>query len=478
VDKAKVYYPQASLLLNILWEDFGDKQSAKLKQVYGLPILARRVSVNINDYTQADTFEAEIDFKNFPFDPRCIRACGVSVFMEDMGELFKTTNNGLNQIVPSDANKIFIGYADEESISFDDTKRTVRLEGRDQTCLFIDRKYLKGTLPVENTLDVVLQQILDELPENQQASELGKIKLDNRIEEPLPVLSSFWGEKDKLSGQKNIKRDQTYWDVIQSLVGDAGLIAYIELDKLVLSTPRLLYDKKAAKRFIYGKNIGNLEFKRKLGRRRNFNLIVRSLNLETKEVIAARIPADATEEWSTATGIANTEVKVPEIKPDGSPVDEKDAKPATYIAFRVANVTNKDQLVKIGQEVYEEMGRQQIEGSFETNDMDLCVKENGKETQSSILSLRNGTPVSIDIDQGDLEGISRIKSVSERVRFLRSRLYDPKIAEVFAETMGRVATPFYTKSVNYSMDAQSGFKCKVDFVNFIEITNKAFGGKP
>lgn len=460
------------MILKVRWEDFGDKSSERLQKVYDLPILARRVKVSINDYRSADTFEAEIDYKNFPFDPRCIRSCGVSVFMQNMGGVFESTNK-LEQIVPSKDNAVFIGFADEESISFDDTKRTVRLEGRDYTSLLVDRKYLKGTVNLEQRVDVVLRGILDELAETQE------IQLDNRVEEQLPVLARFWGEKDATSGRKNVKKTETYWDVIQDIVARAGLIAYIELDRLVLSKPRVLYSKENLKVFVYGKNVKSLEFNRKLGRRRNFNILVRSLNLNSTSdpVLEAKIPAEATEEWSEATGIANEEVKTPETKPDGTAVPEADAKAAPYMSFLLPDIRDKPHLIECGQGIYEEIGRQQIEGKFDTFEMETPEIVGRGQRCFDVLKLRNGTPISIEIDQGDLEGINRLASVEQKRQFLINRCYDPRVAEVFAETLGKFATPFYTKSVDFEMDGTQGFRCSVDFINFIETSNKSFGGR-
>lgn len=470
-----VYYPQAAMSLRVRWEDFGDSQIQKLQSVYVLPILSKRVVVNINDYTQADTFDCEIDYKNFPFDPRCIRACGVTIHAQDMGMIF-ARDNGLNRIVPSKENTIFTGFADEESITFDDSRRTVRMEGRDFTSLLIDRKYIKGPVDLGQKVDVVLRAILDELKETQD------IALDNRVTEELPVLASFWSDKSEMSGKKNVKREETYWDVIQDIVGRAGLISYIELDKLVLTKPRALYSKAESKVFVYGHNIKNLEFKRKIGRRKGINIVVRSLNIETKEVLEAKIPAEATEEWSEQTGIPNIEVKVPEIKSDGTPSD--DLKPAPYISLRIPNVVNKDQLIEIGQQVYEEIGRQQIEGSFSTKEMEICFKKldsEGQETSAheefDILKLRNGTPIAIVIDQGDLKNISKMTSVDQRKRFLIERCYDPKVADVFAETIGKFSNIFYTKAAKFTLDSTNGFECEVEFVNFIETSSKFAGNR-
>lgn len=458
-----VYYPQASLTLRVRWEDFGNEADAKLQSVYSLPIVARRISVNINDYTQADTFEAEIDYKQFPFDPRSIRACGVTVSMQDMKKVFQ--GSALEQIKPNAENTIFLGFADEESIVFDDDKRVVKLEGRDFTSLLIDRKYLRGPIDLTKKLDTLLTEILADL------AEVAEIKLDNRVPGELPVLGKFATQFTSAAQKKNVKLDENYWEVIQDLVGRAGLIAYIELDKLVLSTPRVLYDRNKAKRFIYGRNIKDLEFKRKLGRKKNFNVLVRSLNVDKKEVLEAEIPKEASDTWARDTGVPQRRIQIPVINADGSPGTPKDA---PIIALRVANVADKPQLVKIGEQIYEELGRQQIEGSFKTREMETKDVQN---VCFNLMKLRNGTPLQIDIDQGDLNGVNRIDSVSKKAQFLVSRCYDRKVAQVLAETLSnpRFNGPFYTKAVQFTLDSESGMEIKVDFINFIELPPQLAG---
>jgi hypothetical protein len=452
-----VFFPQAAMTLRVLFEDFGQKDKASLQEIYALPILARNVRVSINDYTQADTFSCEIDYKQFPFDPRCIRACGVTVHMKDMGKVFEADNTE-TRIKMSKEDAIFIGFADEETVTFDNDRRTVKMEGRDFTALLIDRKYIGSTIDTSQPLDKLITALLADLKETTE------ITLDNRVEGTLPTLGLFAEGTATLGKQRNRQLDETYWDIIQDLVGRAGLIAYIELDKLVLSKPRVLYDRKAAKRFVYGRNITDLEFKRQLGRKKNFNVMVRSLNTATKEILSAYIPAEASDEWSKATGVPNKEVHIPAINADGSKGADK---PAPTSVFRVPNVNNKSHLIEIGQKIYEELGRQQIDGSFTTKEMTTL---DGVNKIFDLLKLRCGTPVDIKIDQGDLKGIQQHSQLGEKTRFLIARGYDRRIAAAFAESLSnpRLNGPFYTKSVEFSLDADKGLEIKVDFINFIE----------
>lgn len=428
--------------------------------------------MNINDYTQADTFDCEIEYKQFPFDPRCLRAVGITIHMEDVGSLYDDGTNSPTRINPSRENTVFIGFADEESISFDDTKRTVRFEGRDYTSLLIDRKYLGGPVNLELPIDEVVKALLVSLDETTD------IEVVNKASANLPVLSKFYSDKDASSGKKNPKRDQSYWDLIQSIISQAGLIAYIELDKLVISTPRVLYGTDKVKRFIYGKNVKNLSFKRKIGRRKNFNIIVRSMNLSTKEVIEAKIPAEATPEWSAATNIPNEEVKVPDSSASGKPEAAKELKAAPYMAFRITNVNSKDHLIEVGQNIYEELGRQQIEGDLSTADMVVPESRSdltsGKETDKSefdILKIRNGTPVSIWLDAPDMQNVMQFASKEARETYLKARGINSKAARYLSENIGKADASFYTRAVKFSLDNTQGFQCEIEFINFIQVTN-------
>lgn len=475
------YYPKAALTLRIVMEDFKQGSLAKLAKTYQVQCRPKRVEVNINDYTQADTFNVELDYKNFPFDPRAIRALGVTVHMEDTQ----------GEIIPSPQNTIFQGFADEDSIDLDDNNRIVKFEGRDFTSLLIDAPYPKSnTISMTTPLETLLQQIVSSLPATVD------LKVENRTNEPLPTIAQFAPDFSALGGQKNVKKDDTYWDVVQDLLNRAGLIGYIELDKLIVSKPRVLYSRDQAVQFIYGKNLKKLEFKRKLGRQKNFNIKVLSLDIEGKQVIQALIPEEATEDWSTSIGIPRTRIKIPrnEVKSygkdtvkkgvttavsSGSPraqahASEEDDAP--FLTFRLPNIKNKPQLIKIGESVFEEVGRQQIEGSMMTREMRLLQDiQNNQRKDFNLLKIRNGSPVGIDIQQVDMIAMSRAASNEDRVRYLRSVGYAENsavgIVEALALSTGKTPMVFYTKSVQFSLDEQ-GFEMKIDFVNFIELQNR------
>jgi hypothetical protein len=476
---SSLYYPKAVCTLRIVFEDYKQGSSVKLQETYHVQCRPKRLEVNINDYTQADTCSLELDYKNFPFDPRTIRALGVTAHMEDTS----------NELIPSPSNTIFQGFADENTIELDDTNRFVKFECRDFTALLIDAPYPKGsTIPLTTPLEQILKDIVAALPAT------ADLKVENRSNETLPTLAQFAPDFGSLEGQKNVRRDDTYWDVIQDLVSRAGLIAYIELDKLVISKPRVLYSKDKAIQFIYGRNLKKLEFKRKLGRQKNFNIKVLSLSIESKQVIEALIPEEATEEWSKDIGIVRERIKIPknEVKSygkgtvkngvttavsSGSPRAKKDEEEdAPFLTFRIPNIKNKPQLIKIGEGIFEEVGRQQIDGSMETKEMRIFQDDkNNVRTDYNLLKVRNGTPIGIEIRQADMVAMARSSSIEDRKRYLQSVGYEANtaigIVDALAASYGKTPMVFYTKSVRFNLDDQ-GFTMSLDFVNFIELQNR------
>jgi len=501
-----IYFPQGILQLRVLLEDFSTK-SARLQTPYVWTVIAKNLKVNLNSYAEADTFTASIDFKNLPFDPRIIRSCGVNIHMENKRRLFqeKSKDKSTDEIQATDKNIIFSGFADTDKIELGSDSRVVTLEGRDFTSLLIDREYLGEPISLADPVDVVLTKLLNELPQTKvdpsQPNQGLELDTSSLKPEDLPVLANVAPSKDSLSGHSNPRTKRSYWDKIQEIVNNSGLIAYVAINKLVLTKPRNLYDRKQSKVFVYGRNVSNLEFERKLGRQKGFN--IRCVCLSDKTVIEAKIPEQATEEWSKETGILREAVTLPVVKapagdnlqqgetntdkptstatsPSGKPVQEdKKAEVAPYITFKISNVGDQAHLIKIGEKIYEELGRQQIEGRLTTKEMKIHSPQTPGEKFFDATKFRIGVPIELRLDVGDLEGLQEKttgKNISARrdnIRdFLVRRGYgrnNPIIAEAMADALTKFDTPFFTKAVEFSLDHEQGFSMEIEFINFIEI---------
>jgi prophage tail gpP-like protein len=442
----------------VVWEDFGS-DSPTLQQNYTVQVQPKSTRVSINSYMEADTFELELDYNTFPFDPRAIRSAQVSIHMADVETM--QIDAVPNLLEPSEDNVVFKGFVDDEEMKLDDSTRTVTFKGRDFTSIYIDAKWPGKLLDVRKPVDEVLEDIVSRL----KAS--GDITVENRTGSfTLPTLGQYYPDFGKLSGKRQPRKNETYWDVIQDIVTRAGLIAYIEIDKLVLTKPRTLYDPSKAVRMLYGHNLQSLELQRKLGKQKGFNLIVRSVI--GKEVITAKIPLEAKN-----MDIAGAEVLIPKQSTKGALIDKNDPNAvAPYLNFVVANVRDKSHLIEIGEKIFEEIGRQQLEGKCKTFDMKARLQD---KTIFDLLKLRNGTPLLIEVRHDDLRGILPSASVADRKKYLVNRRYAPQVASVLAETIGKFATPFYCRSVDFSLSGANGFSIDIDFINFIETAGKGLG---
>lgn len=535
------YYPQAIVNLRVTFENFSDEDVRK-QPVHEWAVIAKNLKVNLNSYMEADTFSATFDYRNLPFDPRIIRACGVTIYMEDKGEVFITDKDkegfrAVDQIKGSNKNVIFSGFADTDKIELSET-RSVTLEGRDFTSLLIDREYLGEPITQDKQIDDVIRGLLDEIPSTKLSSDslnLGlQIELHGIDKKDLPIMGGMAAGKGPMDGAINPRGKRSYWDKIQEMVSNAGLIAYISINKLIITAPRNLYDRNQAKVFVYGRNVSDLSFERKLGRQKGFNVRVVSFNASTKTLLDARIPEQATDEWCKSIGIAKMPIMlgvarapgahnhggavttqapketpkgffskfkdVVAAKPSGEPnpavVDQTNMEPAPYISIKIKNVDNQEQLIKIGEKVFEELGRQQIEGKLQTKEMKIYSPIDGKDNFLST-QFRVGTPIEVKIDQDDFKGLQSvrattkeeknlsaadaIKSKQQRISaFLRGRGYGhdkAQIADAMALALTQFDTPFFTKAVQYTLDHQNGFEMELEFINFIEIPKNLVEGK-
>jgi hypothetical protein len=444
----------------VTWEDFGTKNKT-LNEVIDIDVSCKSARIERNDYTEADTVRLTIDYSAFPFDPRCIRACGITVFMEDVKSRFD--KNGKPTIIrPNDlpieaeaSNKVFIGFADESSIKLDSDNKTVELEGRDYTGLFIDIKRLNSDpIPLSKPIDQIIKELIHE-QENTK-----NIEVINRTGETLPTLAKLAPDFNEATSVKNQHRKETYWEIIQDILGRVALIGFIELDKFIINKPQNIYEKKNIKHFIWGKNIKDISFKRKLGRAKDFNVKVVSFNPLEKKVETVLIPKEATHPL-----VKGPEVTIPQLDKNGKKIEPP--KTADYITFSVKDVTNKEQLIKIGESIFLEMSRQQIEGELST--FEMAVPEENKKLPIKFNEMRNGSAIRVFFSSDEMGQLNSNSDEKTKRNFLIKRGYPNNVATAFAKSLDKINTAFYVKSVSFEMDRDNGFSMKINFINFIDL---------
>ena len=154
----------------------------------------------------------------------------------------------------------------------------------------------------------------------------------------------------------------------------------------------------------------SLEFHRNLGRKRKFNLLLRSFNIRTNKRIEVSIPRDCEVSWAKSMNIDKAIQKVKELDTQGKPQSRN--APAYTFLFKDKT---KEELVEIGQKLFEEFIRQQLEGSCETHEMKIN-DQNGVEFD--LTQIKTGTPIVLEISNEDVKNIQRTSPGGDKICLL------------------------------------------------------------
>ena len=465
------------------------------------------VSIDYNDYASADTFTISVDYKQLPFDPRVFRAIGVRIYAADKKQTIK--NGRINEIAIGGKNvHVFEGFVDDIKLMHRGNDRTVLLEGRDLTALLIDRPRVSvgnNAPPPEIKKNIPVDQLINSL--------LGEQRSFNnfKVEVPPEVRQSFGGtlpqlaqveSKSVLELVANNNQEATYWSIIRAIADAAGLICYVqsksffegddEFKSIILTQPRSLYDTKKYVQMIYGGNLTSLDMERTTWRQNKFNIQVFVTNPDTKKRIVANLPEEATDSEFVAT-FGKKRIKIPVLDTDGNvvePTNETDGD-APFFRFPIppGSANTKEALIRVGEFMYAELSRQEIQGSLETSEMQFpLVREvqkkpmqgepsdplgRGSVTETgqtiSFRDITTGTALQIVYATDDLVGISQKADKAVRKKYLEDRGFNPELAEAFASRLDQLGNVFYTKGSTLNFNEGIGFTFGIEFQNIIDL---------
>lgn len=485
---SKIYYPSAILKLTVILYDYGNSRYSK---PFNFTIKPFSVNINKNSYNKADTFSVMIRFEDLPFDPRLIRSLLIAIAVKDLKDLQAFTGATFEQ-----EDVVFIGYADTYNVVFDSSERMIRIEGRDFTSLLIDATFDNANLPdpasggsrlrkinLNRSIVAIIKDILSNVPAatGLKVRDETEGKALKNFALSVPSYDLVNGRKTSIGGFSYVNPNRTYWDVIVSICEASGIIAYIDLDELVLSSPRLLFtgnkNSKPTLQFFYGNNLLSLEFYRNLGKKKFFNIVVKTFSIRTQAPLLVVIPRDATQAWASRVGVERKLQKVAELDTTGI----KRERDAPVYSFTYHGKT-KEQLVEIGEKIFEEFIRQQLEGSCQTAEM---VVANDRGVEFDVTKIKTGTPIRIEILSEDIQSIMRFDTqgdavtegqrqdwLSKRVGYLERRGYPKSIASDLVKAVssgtGKLRPTFYTREAQIDM-SQSGFAMRIGFVNYISL---------
>jgi hypothetical protein len=465
-------------------------------------IVPKSVEIEKNGYRVADTAKVTIDWRTLPFDPRIVRAAAielvVGVVAEDPfvkgfdGQTDPVSGLPLSIIQQSIGSPTvtsatrFCGWTDEWAISFDEENLT-ELTCRDYTSSFIDTPL--GSDAMIN-LDLPIDQGIATMLKSYPTLDGFQVRYIGVPGYPAPAPSlgptvprtarSRRGRNAR-SGRSGDQR-MTVWDHITDTCVALGLVPFVVNYELHIVQPTTQYRTQDVRRMVYGRNLTTLSFTRKLGGTKVPTIECRAYDPTIGRVRWSRWPVRTGEPTSGVLGVTQPPMplRANEVTPSGARPDER------IQTYTLKPTTSPAIMSRCARALFEQIGRQEIEGELETSDVsswDISFDEARDVLKADLLDLKSGDalellvapreserPEVVATTPGEWIGMER----AARTRFLMSQGMTRQVAENIAGLQDAVSSMIFRVSdVHLVFDSEDGIKVKASFMNFIEVRELA-----
>ncbi|HEX9621811.1 MAG TPA: hypothetical protein VF989_16815 [Polyangiaceae bacterium] len=450
----------AFLTVPVMGTDAERKRQARSEETLQLTVHPSSVAIERNDHNEADALRMTCDWLDAGVDPRLLDDAIVQVHIDNADEFGRWR--------PTAANVRFIGIVNEVDVKrrLDDAA-VVEIEARDYTSLFLDAKpfHPAGVPSYSQSLEEAWRQIVRYTPDPEQPS--AEVLADNLVFQgvsPSVRLGDAVAERFRKLANVPTKPDTDAWAVWQQCVGMLGLISYIELDRCIVTTATNYYTERDAPLFVWGRNLTEWGEGR-VSRFAGVGVGITSFDPETGTTLEAVFGEPERRKRTRAKTISGSGAA---------------RHTANRRYFSVPGVSNQEMLDRIARRVWEEMSRQELEGSCTTDEMRVQT-ENG--AGFDVLSLKAGDSVVVQTDPQQRQILGSLPTHAARVRYLTElKGYNPDTAELIArniEDLAKLKSKFLTKRVRIEVSpADETFSVAIDYINRIQLTGatEARGG--
>ena len=497
-----------------------------------LDLLPDECNINRSNLKDCSTVELKMRWRDVPIDPRVVRSAliiavmgavpadewarGIEGQRRSDGSLLSVINREPGQEMRFTSTSRFVGFADEWTAEFSDDGDTITITGRDVSSLMRDQQ-LEAEHGINLELPIVLgvKELLDRFPMTRGMQVVYGLPRDpndplNQIsEEPLGPVPADSTEKNGpvpggLGRLKNGKprrpprtkksdERESLWDHITKVIQRLALVPVMRGFTLYLLEPRTLFSDPARRRkMVWGKNLKNLSFSRRLGGVKCETIEMRSPDPTTGRTLWARYPVFS---GNAASGLLGKGGSPQPTKTRQVVVGPTGAAEETILVQYVRGVRDQKQLEKIARNVFEEIGRQEIEGSLETDE----VSSFDSLVEADLLDLWPGDPMEIlvakpnKLEQSNADsGIASINpfaheppvnsisnelqrltalSVAQRKEYLKGLGFSDSAAQRLAEVQeqARLTSVFRIGHVNLKYTTSDGIEIDADFHNYIYV---------
>jgi nitrogen regulatory protein PII-like uncharacterized protein len=440
--------PTAWVNLFVRFAPLGQPDPDALYRIDAIPV---EMLIEQNGHNAADTIELKIDNEKFPFDPRIIRGITIEAFLADMGDY--QTGYWERQPVNAlrDDHGRFAGVIDEVETGFDDEWRWTKLKGRDYTAFFVDAVVLDTDVSYKKDgVNVSLRAILEDIIASRFETENLSLDWPKKLKDIYPAEYKGAAAEGR-KGERKTREGESVWEAIQELCFDAGVIAYFDLDKLVVRLPRELFsDTLEPSTFWYmtlGRDILSYSPLREMGRQSGINVRVTSYDTAKKKTLRAHSPKDPAD-------AKKPKISGSEIADDGgkNSEDGEDSHPRPYV---VRNVVDQEQLQKIADSIYEQLRHQEMSAILQT---DTMYDSKGR----SLVRMEYGDPLAINVSES-LDSILAFDPLTQ-MQALIDMEWSPATAHRITNGMSAFRVPFYVHTVRHKWGARDGegYSCTIE----------------
>jgi hypothetical protein len=451
------YYARSLAVLTVPVAGTSTEKDAQEKSTAAVsfPVRVQCAALESNDHNHADTLKLSVEWRDAGVDPRILSSATCDFYIGQTG------NDGRWR--PSRADLRFVGIATRIArIAQVDEGFHVEIEFHDYTRFFLKAKPFgtSGIPDYSQTLDEAWRRIVSQTPGADALA--GRLRLLGLSS--YPTLATAVASRFATLGKVPTKPGTDAWAVWQQCVGMLGLISYVRLDEVIVTTATDYYTAKDPPRLIWGRNLLALSESRDCERAERGVGITSfdPLTGTTLEALWPPVGDDRVKRKRVAAKKAQDETALRQG-------EERD-----YFAY--PEVTNPDALLEIAKRVYEERSRQELEGSLRTTEMRVDTLGG---QGFDLLTLAAGDVIRVEFEQADKERVAALPSKKDRVDYLIARGYSDDAADLTArsvEDIGKLAPNFFVKRVHTTLvsdDDAGDFTIEVTFCNRIQIDGAA-----
>lgn len=464
--------------------------------IYG--IVPKTFDLRRNGVRTPDEFKAELRYIDFPFDPRCIRACAVQFYLGTLslqeyasgirgmtrGDVFGGGSDHsaepMNMIADTyvDAkgtqrsNLRFEGWVQNWNMTWSDDEPMIELECRDntqllQTQLAPAKLVISGSKP----LDEAIATYLSNFPQCAGIT----VEYIGEDGEAVPVLDKVLagtaftpdlGPSPKKGGGDD--DDLMVWDYITDVCGAIGRVAYMDGTAIVIARPSAILGGVAPTRpgdiyttrktpegtfqtrtLIYGKNLQSLKFTREFAAKEAKNVELRCWNPRRKQLLSARYPEKSDRLVSVHTGDSSSENK--------------------FTIIRVRGVEDAETLKQMAKDYYTARMRTELEAVLSTT---AATSYGGDGTDPDLYDLQATDPIEVLVDRAADGSVAETAASAEKnERWLTNLGYSPALAKAYSKVQASAGFQrlFRVREVGIQGDVEAGTKIEIKVANFIQV---------